>query len=40
MASTAIELPYRYMLRRASATDYVCSTLRPVVDVEMSLASG
>ena len=31
MASAAIELPYRYMLRRAPATDYVCSTLRSVV---------
>ena len=28
MASAALELPYRYMLRRAPATDYVCSTWR------------
>jgi hypothetical protein len=38
MASAAIELPYRYMLRRASATDYVCSTLRPVVGAAIAWA--
>ena len=40
MASAGIELPYpSYMLRRAPATDYACSTLRPVVGAAIALGA-